>query len=462
LWLQEISHKLPQNVLQEHDACNALLVTNHIKIMYNIESWMTKKHAKIPAKKPAKKAAAPPPRDDGEDVARMEPMRISEECTDRSKLTDLVLELTKRSTAFRASLPSGLVEPLADFVRSMNCYYSNLIEGHNTHPVDIERALNNDISNNPKKRDLQLEAKAHIEVQRWIDEGGLGNREMTIEGICQIHRRFTELLPEALRWVENPDTGEKIPVVPGLTRTRDAKVGAHIAVSPGAVSRFLPRFEERYSKLGDFETILSVAPAHHRLLYIHPFADGNGRVTRLMSYATLLRTLDTAGLWSVARGLARRQTDYKRHLAECDVIRRGDRDGRGHLSEASLISFTRFFLEVCMDQVKFMERLMEPKSFRGRFLNWAEEETRLGTIPARGVHVLDAILFRGSLPRSEVQTTIGQSERAANYVTRALSKHGVIMAPGARADWQIAFPARLAPRLMPGLFPEQLALPDSL
>ena len=57
----------------------------------------------------------------------------------------------------------------------MNCYYSNLIEGHNTHPVDIERALAGDYSTDPEKRDLQLEAKAHIAVQKWIDEGGMGD-----------------------------------------------------------------------------------------------------------------------------------------------------------------------------------------------------------------------------------------------------------------------------------------------
>jgi Fic family protein len=82
----------------------------------------------------------------------------------------------------------------------MNCYYSNQIEGRNTHPVDIERALNNDFSKNPEKRNLQLEAKAHIEVQRWIDEGGLSGKEMSADGVREIHRRFTNLLPEELRW----------------------------------------------------------------------------------------------------------------------------------------------------------------------------------------------------------------------------------------------------------------------
>ena len=64
-----------------------------------------------------------------------------------------------------------------------------------------------------------------------------------------------------------------------------------------------------------------------------PFIDGNGRVARLMSYAIQLETLDTGGLWSIARGLARNEGAYTNHLAECDLSRRTDLDGRGRLSE---------------------------------------------------------------------------------------------------------------------------------
>jgi Fic family protein len=381
-------------------------------------------------------------------------MRISEENYARPELTELVHDLTKRSASFRSGLPIGLAEPLADFVRSMNCYYSNLIEGHDTHPVDIERALNDDLSKEPKKRNLQLEAKAHIAVQRWIDEGGLRQRELKVEGILEVHRRFTTLLPDDLRWVDNPDTGERIRVVPGEMRKRDVRVGRHVAVSPGALPRFMRRFEECYARARDFEATLNAGPAHHRLLYIHPFADGNGRVARLMSYATLHRTLETAGLWSIARGLARQQNEYKQGLAACDEVRRGDRDGRGHLGEAALSAFAMFFLEVCIDQVKFMSELMQPKLMRDRIMKWAEEETSYGHLPARASRILDAILFRGSLPKSEVAGVIGQSTRSARAATNALSKLGIIAAGGARADWRLAFPARLAPRIAPGLFPE--------
>lgn len=224
--------------------------------------------------------------------------------------------------------------------------------------------------------------------------------------------------------------------------------------SPGAVPRFMRRFEEKYANLGQFESILATGPAHHRFVYIHPFADGNGRVARLMSYATLRRTLDTAGLWSIARGLARRKAEYMDHLAACDVIRRGSRDGRGHLGEAALSSFTKFFLEVCIDQVAFMQRLMDPDAIQERTIKWAEEEAKFGNIPSRSHRVLEAILFRGSLPRAKVAEVLDQSERAANNVMSALMKKGIVFSSGARAPWQIAFPATLAPRLMPGMFPD--------
>ena len=164
--------------------------------------------------------------------------------------------------------------------------------------------------------------------------------------------------------------------------------------------------------------------------------------------------LDTGGLWSIARGLARREGEYKKHLAACDEVRRGDRDGRGHLGEAALSSFTKFFLEVCIDQVKFMEALMQPQALRDRILKWAEEEMKFGRLPANAPRVLDAILFRGALPRSEVAAVVGQSVRSATNITNALSKSGIIRASSARADWQLAFPAKLAPRIVPGLFPE--------
>src|SRR5688572_18029147 len=114
--------------------------------------------------------------------------------------------------------------------------------------------------------------------------------------------------------------GRKSHLVKPATKTQ--KFCGHVPISPAAIPRFLKRFDAAYRSLGKTETILSTAAAHHRLLWILPFLDGNGRVARLVSHATLLETLDTGGVWSVARGLARNAQSYKAHLANCDLQRR--------------------------------------------------------------------------------------------------------------------------------------------
>jgi Fic family protein len=234
------------------------------------------------------------------------------------------------------------------------------------------------------------------------------------------------------------------------------RVGQHIPVSPGAVPRFLAHFEYIYGRLGKTEKILSAAAAHHRLLWMHPFLDGNGRVARLVSHATLLDTLDTGGIWSVARGLARNVVAYKSHLADCDQPRRNDLDGRGNLSEEALVAFTRFFLELCIDQVRFMEGLVQPDRLRTRIRVWAEEEIRLGHLPQKSRSILEAVLYRGELPRGEMAAIVGTGERQARRIISALVDKGVLQSESSRAPLRLAFPAALASRWMPGLFPERM------
>ena len=402
-----------------------------------------------------KQAQHSPIPDRGESPALFEPLLVEEGSRHRGPLTDLAVELAARAAGFRRSLPAGVRSALADLVRSMSCYYSNLIEGHDTHPIDIERALRNDYSKDRRKRDLQLEAKAHIEVQRWIDAGALAGRAAAPDALRELHRRFCEKLPDELLQVEDPETHERLRVAPGELRRRDVKIGAHVPVSPGAIPRFLARFEEAYGRRGRTDAILAMAAAHHRLLWIHPFLDGNGRVARLVSHAMLIETLDSGSVWSVSRGLARNVAAYRAHLARCDQPRRNDLDGRGALSEEALADFTRFFLETCIDQVTFMEGLVDPDRLRTRILLWVEEERRMGQLPARAGDVLEAILYRGELPRGDVARLLAATDRHARRTVAALVERWIVASEGPRAPLRLAFPAALAPRWMPGLFPER-------
>lgn len=219
--------------------------------------------------------------------------------------------------------------------------------------------------------------------------------------------------------------------------------------------RFLRRFQEVYGGLGSAETVIAAAAAHHRLVWIHPFLDGNGRVARLFSHATLLATLKTGAVWSIARGLARSVDAYKGHLAACDQTRRNDLEGRGHLSTEALVAFTEFFLKTCIDQIDFMESLIQPETLRDRILTWAAEEIRSRHLPTRSGEILRAILYRGELPRADVPGIVGSGERHARRVVAALLDRGVLTSESTRAPLRLAFPAALASRWMPGLFPER-------
>ncbi|WP_246697796.1 Fic family protein [Rhizobium sp. G21] len=225
---------------------------------------------------------------------------------DSSKeLEDVAIELTSAASRFAARLQPIMRASVGDLVRSMNCYYSNLIEGHNTLPIDIDRAMAGEYAQEPEKRNLQLEARAHIEVQQLIDNGEMPFPVLSLDGICWIHGEYCRRLPDELLIMRNPDSGETIRMIPGQLRTLYVKVGEHIAPEPDMIRPLIDRFVDAYSSkmLSKLQKIIGVGASHHRLAWIHPFFDGNGRVTRLVSHA-LLRDLGIGSeLWSVSRGL---------------------------------------------------------------------------------------------------------------------------------------------------------------
>ncbi len=135
--------------------------------------------------------------------ARIEPCLIEESS---EELADLIAELVAVAERLGARLHPRTAASLAELVRVMNCYYSNLIEGRDTHPRDIDRALHKDYSAEPQKRALQLEAVAHIEVQRAIDRGDdLTDSPTSSAYAVWLHREFCQRLPDELLWVEDPE-----------------------------------------------------------------------------------------------------------------------------------------------------------------------------------------------------------------------------------------------------------------
>ncbi len=383
----------------------------------------------------------------------MEPMLPTDP---RSELGDLALEVVSKASALAGLVPGRVQEAIGDLVRSMNCYYSNLIEGHNTHPRDIDRALSDDYSHDVSRRALQLEARAHIEVQRLIDARLDPKGAATKVSYLQwLHREFCSRLPEELLWVENPDTGERIKMEPGEFRTSSVQVGRHIPPSVDELPAFLRRFEEAYTPghLSMTQRIIAVAAAHHRMLWIHPFYDGNGRVARLMSHALLLRCGVGSSLWSVARGLARNVEKYKAGLMAADAPRRGDLDGRGALSDECLRDFTSFFLGACIDQVTFMESLLQPPELLRRMKLYVDDEVAAGRLPRGSLALLREAFLAGEMERGRAAELTGYQERRGRQILSRLLECGLLVSQGPRAPVRLGFPLDVVERWFPRLYP---------
>ena len=387
------------------------------------------------------------------DIAAMEPM-VPEE--DARALEDVVVDLVGEANQLAGRIHPLLRDSIGDLVRSMNCYYSNLIEGHDTHPRDIDRALANDFSSEPKKRELQKEAVAHIHVQRLIDTGSDPDAwPASAAYTAWLHEEFCSLLPPEMLFVTDPGTGKRLEVEPGKWRKRDVQVGRHLPPEHADLSRFMARFDGAYRSppLNRLRQIQTMGAVHHRFLWIHPFLDGNGRVARLMSHALFKRLGIGASLWSVARGLAREEARYKALLAQADGPRGGDRDGRGNLTQQGLIEFCKFFLDQSLDQIRFMAGLIEPSMLLTRMEIHIEEEIRAKRLLRGSFAVLREGVISGEVDRSKIPSLTGYEERGARNVTAALVQRGMLTASSHRAALRLAFPADVAERWFPNLYP---------
>ncbi len=236
------------------------------------------------------------------------------------------------------------------------------------------------------------------------------------------------------------------------------QVGRHIPPHPDSLNAFLHRFAQAYDPRGMSRTqqVVAVAAAHHRLLWIHPFLDGNGRVARLMSHAWFVRLGVGDSLWSVARGLARRVDRYKALLMEADAPRRHDSDGRGALSLEALVRFTDFFLESCVDQVEFMENVLEPATLARRIERYVVREAESRTFPRRAFSLIREALHMGQVERGAAAELLGIGDRQARNIVADLIVRGLLTSEGSRSPLRLGFPMAAMDDWFPRLYPEPL------
>jgi Fic family protein len=389
---------------------------------------------------------------------RIEPTRLEEI---PEAISDVVAELTATTATLGAALNPVTAANLADLVRLMNCYYSNLIEGHNTRPRDIARALEGKFDTDPERRNLQIEAAAHVRVQTEIDRMAMEDQlpePASCHFLRRLHRDFYTGAPKEMLLIR--DANHEFQMEPGAWRSKseqDVAVGRHVPPSSAHIPAFMQYFETRYRihGLGKARQILTIPAAHHRLNYIHPFPDGNGRVSRLMSHAMAhVAGIGAHGLWSISRGLARglkSPGEYKKMMDHADMPRQGDRDGRGNLSLRALTDFTLWFLEVCLDQARFMSGLFELDTLARRLRSCVEKGETLKPEAAR---LLEEALIRGEFDRGEAPRITGLPERTARRLVNDVIEAGLLDSATPKGPLSLRFPNKAVEVLFPRLFPE--------
>ena len=263
---------------------------------------------------------------------------------------------------------------------------------------------------------------------------------------------------------KNLETGKERRVVPGELREELVKVGYHEPPAHDSLNAFLQRFAEFYAPEQHHGSLklVAAAAAHHRLMWIHPFLDGNGRVARLFTESYLHRIpIHGFGLWSVSRGLARRNAEYKSALSQADAPRRNDLDGRGNLSNEGLISFCRFFLEVCLDQVCYMGNLLRLEELAERIRQYIELRVSgliAGPTGEKGLRreasrMLLEVLVKGEAVRGAMIAASGLKERTGRTLLGQLITEGLLLSDTPKGNVRLGFPIYAAGWFFPDLYP---------
>lgn len=390
---------------------------------------------------------------------QMEPLTIDSHRPVYIDLIGQMHELSEASASLQAKIAPQTAEALSELVAGMNCYYSNLIEGHHIRPLDIERAMKREF---PAEKDeqsrMQHLAFGHIQAECWAQGQCLSTD--TLERVLQeVHRIFVENLPLDMLRLEDGSMLE-----PGVFRHKDVAVGTHAAPSARHLQAFIARFAQRYGQMLEgagrspaqkLHAMLSTIISHHRLAWIHPFLDGNGRVARIVLDAMMRQIgVNQFGLWSFSRGLAKSAEQYKTALAGADQPRHGALDGRGNLSERKLAEFCRYMATTAIDQARYMAQMFDLPLLERRCQHYFRNVRGMpGDLKPESANLYLHAMTQGEFDRMEAGLITGLPERTARDVLRAMLDEGFLRSDSPRGSIKVAFPVHALGTLFPNLYP---------
>ena len=375
-------------------------------------------------------------------------------------LKDMAQEIIATSAGLEGKVAKETAIVLGDQLRLINSYYSNLIEGHKTTIPDISMALQKKFSQDPDKKYAQELCAAHVETERRFMELVNTQQKLNICGqqfLSEIHAAFYANLPEEHLYTHTPKGFSRAPVNSGQIRDVNVSVdgrslhGPHYQDLPALLKTFAQSYTPDQFH-GD-ERLIAIAASHHRLTWLHPFRDGNGRVARLFSGLYFARTgINKSNLWSLSRGLSRNNKQYMFELWATDSP--DEKNGAHYFDDDLLADFCKFFFEICLDQIRFMEGLLRLDQIETRIDWYVETRAKQDKNPLRveTAKLLRAVFMRGAIQRGMAAEILNMSERNARRIVSALIKDGLLQSQSHRASLTIGLPLGVLPYYFPDLY----------
>ena len=378
-----------------------------------------------------------------------------------SELLERSEEVCLKSAKLSGSHSELTLNAIKDLLRIVNSYYSNRIESQGTHPIDIEKAMRHEFSTDTTQKNLQLLSLAHIATQKKV-ETMLTLNAYSEQFIRFLHHDFYSQEGMKTFLISHFDGQEK-EMLAGEYRDCEVKIGEHIPPIATDVKPLMATFEQLYTSAtqqgSQAQKLIYAFASHHRLVWIHPFLDGNGRTSRLALDGALLgMSLQGYGLWNISRGLARKTNEYKSALAQADLTKQGEFDGRGALSTKALETFVRFMLENTLDQITYMERYLKLSELSSRIDNYTQKVYNGGfdrlSLPKKSDRLFKHLLLVGESSRSALATVLDVSDRTITSTLKELLEKGYLSSDTPKSAVRLRFNTHFASWLFPELIPE--------
>ncbi|MGD8373412.1 MAG: Fic family protein [Candidatus Woesebacteria bacterium] len=290
------------------------------------------------------------------------------------------------------------------------------IEGNQTRLLDaVDPGVRSEVVKTTDYQELQNLRAATA----FIDEYCKENNQITKAFILEVHKIVTQNLPVGQNYPGDDN--------PGAFRHKDVEITKSSHVPPLGVK--VGDYMEELVEFANYDDgkqfyLLKLAILHHRFTWIHPFGNGNGRLARLLTYASLQMMGYGASKWRIINPAIVFYTNRELYYKKLSVADNGSAEG--------LLEWADYFLEGLLRETNKIDRLSDGQYVVEKIikptLKDALEASRIGSqeyaiLKASLTHREDMNIVAGDLDSilGEKKTPVSRSR-----ILASLRKNGLI------------------------------------